>query len=190
MYNIDVLNSNIQLCKQCELNSLQVNQKNTKNGTGKLYGWFGGDTADIMFVGMNPSYNRFENLEYAFGGKNFSEGTGVEFIKILKNAGVLERSYVTNLCKCSSNDNQIQQRFVNMCVIWLMEEVCIVRPKILFMLGNSVEKCITNNESITDFLILYNVKVVKIAHPNYVVSYHKSLTEKYTDEIRQAARIG
>jgi uracil-DNA glycosylase family 4 len=167
----------IDSCNKCSLHSLDINKKDIKKGYGKLYGWKIGDEIKYIFVGMNPSYNRFEGLEYTFGGYDFNKGTGIEFIKLLKDIDVLKDSYITNVVKCSSFDNKIKSENVKSCLEIFKEEIKENNPKMIIALGNDVY----------DFLINENlgVEIIKIWHPNYVFSYNREKINDYKKIIEE-----
>lgn len=186
MSNKSEIDEEIQKCNKCELSVLKYNVKNKDIGYGKLLGWFGGnDNAEFMFLGMNPSFNRYPDLEYAFGGKNFSKETGIEFIKILNDVGILCNSYITNVHKCSSEYNTIDFDNCEICSCYLKEELELVKSKVLITLGNVVSKFVKYSKSISEYLIYSNMKVINIYHPNYVISYNKNKLKEYTEIIKK-----
>jgi DNA polymerase len=184
--NKQQIDDKIQKCKKCYLCSFHANLHNESAGTGKLLGWFGGSTADFMFVGMNPSHNRFPGLQYAFGGKGYDQGTGVEFVKLLEDVGVLERSYVTNLVKCSTESNQISKDQIIACEENLRDEIELVKPKVLIAMGRLVSQFIKRNVQFYEFLIYNSIELKEIWHPNFVYSYGRHRIEEYRRSISEA----
>jgi very-short-patch-repair endonuclease/uracil-DNA glycosylase len=98
---LDKINKDIQACTRCELCDLDYNKKDIAKGYGKLYGWKGGTKkCRFLFIGMNPSYNRFPGHEYAFGGVEGSPGSGRKFNELLKETGMFEEIFCDNLIHC------------------------------------------------------------------------------------------
>lgn len=183
---LDVINSEIQQCSRCKLSQLQFNVKNKKLGYGKLYGWSGNRDASsilFMFVGMNPSHRRFPNIEYAFGGSTFAKGTGVEFVKMLGDLNLKEKSFIDNLCHCSSINNRVNYINAQKCFKHLLREIKVFKNlRRVIALGNFVYDTLTElfEENNVD------IPVSKIWHPNFVISYRRDLLSLYIDEIKSA----
>lgn len=174
------INKRIQACQKCPLASLECNIKDVKKGTGKLYGWRGGSSPiRFFFIGMNPSHNRFENLEYAFGGRDFDEGTGVEFVNILKMIGILEVSCVDNIVHCSTEDNKIDDSHILNCLPFLRQEFDLHTPEKFIALGNQVHEALVQH-----FEPEEQKKLVKVWHPNYVISRNPGLMGEYIRKIK------
>jgi len=181
---LEQLNNNIQSCQKCELCKLEFNIKDVSQGFGKLYGWKGGtNKCRFLFIGMNPSHNRFQNLEFAFGGRDENQGPGKAFVNTLKESGVINEIYVTNLIKCSSSSNTINETWINCCILHLLNEIEILRPT----------KIITMGSQVYDFLSVYftnnniQIKIQNIWHPSYVFSYRRVSKEQYIKKIKKAA---
>jgi uracil-DNA glycosylase family 4 len=173
------LNNEIQNCQRCSISNLEFNIKEASKGYGKLYDWRGGNKKiKYFFIGMNPSHNRFENLEYAFGGRDFNEGTGVEFVNILKQVGIVEHSIVGNICKCSTNDNKINNEQISNCFYFLKKEIELTKPEKLIAMGTQVHVALVSFLETEDLKKLY-----KIWHPNYIVSYNRGLMSEYIKKI-------
>ena len=164
-------------CNACELHKLSFNIENIKMGYGKLHGWKACENAKYFFVGLNPSHRRFRDLEYAFGGPSFSEGTGIEFVKILKDIGILEQSYVTNLVKCSTESNSVMNGHMEACLPILKQEIDEVQPEIVIAMGTPAYQFLAKQE--------IGFPLIKIYHPNYYISYNKNWLGEYMDNIKK-----
>ena len=187
---LDLLNKNIQKCNKCDLHKLEYNVKDIKKGYGKLYGWKGdpdNNNIKFFFVGMNPSKNRFENIEYAFGGRKFDEGTGIEFVKILNDLDILKDSYVSNLVKCSNYDNTISKSHIYDCSRHIIKEIELVKPQKIITMGKQVKD--EFNYLLTfefqDLYKKYRKNLFDIWHPNYVISYKRDRLQEYIDTIKE-----
>lgn len=174
------LDSVIQRCDFCEISKLPFNKYNFNKGTGKLIGWGGKSKTKFFFVGLNPSYRRFPEQIYAFGGDRCEFGTGKEFIEMLRELKLLDRSYITNLVKCSTTTNQVEQIHMNNCFMHLLNEIELVKPKRIIALGKEVGNFLKKSEKISSDLIHY------IYHPNYIFSYQRELINEYREQIKEA----
>lgn len=177
------LNDKIQSCQRCQIAKLSFNIKDISKGYGKLYGWKGGEKkCRFFFIGMNPSYRRFERLEYAFGGKDFSEGTGVEFVGFLKKMGIIDESYISNIVKCSTTDNKINDVHISHCIEYLIEEYEILKPEKILAMGKDAYNALLMNLD-RDSELSY--KLFSIWHPNYVMSYHREKIPQFLKKIEK-----
>lgn len=180
------LNNKIQDCQKCELANLIYNIKDISQGYGKLWGWRGGKKkCRFFFVGMNPSYNRFPNIEYAFGGRDFDKGTGVEFVNYLKELDLIDYSYVTNLVKCSTKTNRIESVHFDNCFEHLYKEYEILKPEKILAMGRDAHTAIMMNYREHEDIIS---RLHSIWHPNYVMSYNRNLISEYKRKIKEICR--
>ena len=177
---LDIINSNIQSCTKCVLWKLECNKKDKSKGFGKLYGWKGGMSKCRFFlVGMNPSYERFSEHEFAFGGIEGTPGAGKKFNNILRETGFFEEIFVDNVVHCSSEDNTIKYTWAKQCFEYLLEEIKILNPEKIVSLGK-------NTFDILRQLFIENnieIPIENVWHPSYVFSYNKVTPEKYKDAL-------
>jgi len=116
----------IQRCNNCELSKLEVN---------KFRPYLKMGTKPILIISQNPSIFRSE-LPYVWGGldkllKNLPPKRAEELVK------VLEKVYVTNICKCSTPQNRAPKKSeINACLKWLQREVEIISPLKIIVLGS------------------------------------------------------
>ena len=175
------LKEQIDCCKDCNLHKLTYNIKDVSKGTGKLHGWaVNPKNVKAFFIGMNPSWNRFPNLELAFGGYNYDKGTGVGFVKLLERLGVIDKCYVTNLVKCSTTDNKITEAQTKACLKHLTAEIKEYNPKVLVCMGNDAY----NNVNLK-----FDKPTIKIWHPNYIFSYNRTKLKEYESQIMDIFEI-
>lgn len=177
---LEKINASIQACSNCELCNLECNKKDVSKGFGKLYGWRGSmRKCCFLFVGMNPSYNRFAGHEYAFGGINGSPGPGEKFNQLLKETDVFEQMFIDNLIHCSSSSNTIRKTWAKACFPHLVDEINVLKPKIVIAMGRQVF------EFLNDSFITNNIRLPlkSIYHPSYVFSYHKVSRNEYKNAI-------
>lgn len=177
------INAEIDACNKCAISRLRFNVRDLSKGYGKLCGWRGSDDVDFFFVGMNPSYRRFANIKYAFGGSSFDKGTGVEFVKILDGLGVKNRSAIDNLCHCSTESNSISALNALNCFPFLLQEIKLLDPIKIIAMGDRtfdfIEQLIETNS------VRLLSKLVKIHHPNFAISYRRDLLNDYILEIKK-----
>jgi uracil-DNA glycosylase len=131
---------------------------------------------------MNPSHRRFPELEYAFGGSKFDQGTGIKFVKILEDLQIKERSFIDNLCHCSTLTNSINSTQATNCFRYLLRELDLSKPSKIIAMGSKVH-------DILEFLLEdhdeHRQRLREIHHPNFVISYRRSLMTEYVERIRQ-----
>lgn len=131
---IKKIDDEMQQCEKCELGMLDVNKySDGRNGFGKLPTT--GTKFDFVFVGQNPSINRFEFS--AFCGRT----SGDTFKELLEEAGIkFEDVAITNLVKCStSNNSPPDQEIINVCMQnWLAKEIETMKPKMIIAMGRTV----------------------------------------------------
>lgn len=182
---LDKINDKIQACTKCELCELVENKKDISKGFGKLYGWRGGiKKCRFMFVGMNPSHNRFAGHEYAFGGIDGSPGPGREFNKLLKETGIFDEIFCDNVVHCSTSSNSINDLYSKACFSFLFEEIQVLKPEVIIAMGKQVF------EILLSFFKENNIQIPlkSIWHPSYVFSYQRSSREKYKTLILEACK--
>lgn len=173
------INEKIQICTNCELHKLECNVKDISKGYGKLYGWKAGQKCRFMFLGMNPSYVRFPQHEYAFGGIKGTPGPGEKFNSILKETGVFDNIFCDNIVHCSSLTNEIKLSWAQSCFTHLFEEIKILQPKKIIVMGKQV------NNILNSIFIENNIKIPisNIWHPSYVFSYRRATVNEYKEMI-------
>jgi uracil-DNA glycosylase family 4 len=179
------INEKIQACTKCELCQLVENKKDISKGYGKLYGWRGGKKkCRFLFVGMNPSYNRFAGHEYAFGGVEGSPGPGEKFNNLLKETGIFDEIFCDNIIHCSSSTNAINNAWSRACFPFLLEEVKVLKPQIIIAMGRQVFEILLNMCRENNI----RIPIKSIWHPSYVFSYQRSTPEEYKAFIMQACK--
>jgi uracil-DNA glycosylase family 4 len=99
----------------------------------------GSEYAEIMLIGLGPGYH--ENLE----GRPFVGAAGKLLDGLLKLSG-LERGdvYITNIMKCYLPENKAKEEEIKACTPYLDDQVEIIKPKVIILLGNVATKYIFN----------------------------------------------
>lgn len=166
----------IKNCRNCSLykNQEPLIDKKTK--------------CDVMWVGL--SAKKVEDVNNNFPlENNTNSGKLIEDIEKRKpNLNF----YKTNLVKCLPLSEKSKLRYptnneMEMCIKNLLIEINELKPKLIFLLGNSVSKfvmqyCKNNN-------IQIDAHILSIEHPSYICVYRRKNMESYikkvTDEIER-----
>jgi len=160
-------------CKRCKnLCDEEFNTEDIRYGFGKLKGLHIGN--NFLFVGMNPS-----NVRGIYGTFAFDGGFGLEFLRMIN---YLNECTITNIVKCSTKNNKIDERLINKCGNrFLLKEIQILKPKVIVPLGKQVAKFF-DAELYKESIFEYNDReaiVFPINHPNYVLSYGGMSVDDY-----------
>lgn len=161
----------IQLCKRCDLCKNQIPLTNKKVA------------ADVMLVGLSA--------------KIVEDPKNTPPLSVETNSGKIIRQiedrfpritfYETNLVKCPPLDNKNKLRYPNLsekktCVDNLLQEINVLKPKIVFALGKEVylflQSYLKDNKTIQD-------KLIYIEHPSYIYVYKRKFIEDYIKKIRK-----
>lgn len=171
--NLELLNDGVQRCMRCKLHELVVNDSTTADNNGKLLlnNLINNASNDkILFVGLNPSYRRFDPSLRAFRGiddkatlDNFKT-SGDLFMLCLKRSKLVDYDiWVTNLLKCSTVANSVPtEENLEMCYNeWLVKELQYLKPKVVVCMGSVVYKFLVEKK--------LKYKVIKMYHPSYAM---------------------
>ena len=120
------LHSSISVCTQCSLHETRIRPVLPEGSPG----------AGIMLIAQSPG--KVENQT----GRMFTGPSGRVFDELLLNAGVSRSDfYLTNLIKCmlvKSRDPSREQW--DTCTPWLINEIELVKPKVIVPLGFQATK--------------------------------------------------
>lgn len=108
-------------------------------------------------------------------------------------------SYKTNLVKCVPLSDSKKIRYPNRkeikcCIDYLQEEIEVLSPKIVFLLGEKVCSSISKHYSIEfekwdsfnySYKLINNVYYVPIHHPSYIHVYKRKHVNLYIESIQQ-----
>ena len=133
MYNnIEELEQAIQGCKKCKLCN---NRNNIVLGSGN-------PNAEIMFIGEGPGAD--EDIQ----GKPFVGKAGKLMNMALQGLDIKrEELYIANIVKCRPPSNRNpEQDEIKACLDYLRNQVMIVKPKIIVLLGSVALKSILGKE--------------------------------------------
>jgi len=136
--NWEKLNEAIKGCKKCKL---------CKNRRNIVFG-VGNQNADVMFIGEGPGADEDMQGEPFVGKAGKLMNMAFEMVGIVR-----EDVYIANVVKCRppSNRNPEQDEQLS-CLDYLRNQVILVKPKIIVLLGSIALKSILGQEyGITSF---------------------------------------
>jgi DNA polymerase len=156
-------------CNKCDL---------AKTRTNAVPG-LGYDKSEIIFIGEAPGRN--EDLK----GEPFVGTAGKILSEALEYAGLpRNRVYITNVVKCRPpNNRQPNIPEIDSCNNYLLEELRLICPKIICILGNTAFGSLLNGNSITK----YRGKIIKRDGRIYFVTVHPAAVI-YNPQLRQVLK--
>ena len=130
--NWDELESSIVNCKKCKL---------CRNRTNIVFG-VGNKNADIMFIGEGPGADEDKQ------GEPFVGKAGQLMNKAFEGLGIDRNSvYIANIIKCRPPQNRVPESDeTEACLDYLRNQVILVKPKIIVLLGSTALKNILGKE--------------------------------------------
>ena len=164
----------VKTCKKCEL-------CNTRNNA---VPGIGNENADVVFIGEAPGKN--EDLH----GEPFIGTAGKRLDDALENAGLRRSSvYITNIVKCRPPNNRIPNDTErSMCINYLEEELRIINPKIICLLGNTPFYSILGGKEISKNhgqIISKNGRVYFISFHPAATIYNQKLRIVFKNDIKK-----
>lgn len=177
MAGLDELANSIKDCRKCKLADYR---------TQVVFG-VGRPDADLMFVGEAPGYN--EDLQ----GEPFVGAAGRLLDRVILEETALTRQdvYITNVVKCRPPNNRNPENDeIIACNPVLMQQIEIIKPKVICALGNVAAKTLLNrNEGISRLrgkaLKMGQIMIVPTYHPAAVLR-NPNLIEDFRSDIRLA----
>ncbi|MBP3707268.1 MAG: uracil-DNA glycosylase [Clostridia bacterium] len=130
--NWDDLKKSIENCKKCKL---------CTNRTNIVFG-SGNKNADIMFIGEGPGAD--EDVQ----GLPFVGKAGKLMNMAFEGLGIKrEDVYITNIVKCRPPQNRVPEaNEAEACLNYLRNQVILVKPKIIVLLGSTALKNILGSD--------------------------------------------
>lgn len=154
--SLEEINEIVKKCKKCKL---CIDRTNTVFGVGSK-------DADIMFVGEGPGAD--EDKE----GDPFVGKAGKLMNQAFIGLGICrENIYITNIVKCRPPSNRTPlKEEANACLDYLRNQVMLIKPKIVVLLGNTALKNILGDEygitaSRGKWVIKKDIKYMPTFHP-------------------------
>ncbi len=155
---LETIKQNVIKCTKCELCKTRTNAVPGK----------GNFQSDVIFVGEAPGRNEDKN------GEPFIGVAGKKLSIALDEAGISRDDvYITNIVKCRPPNNRVpttDER--DTCKEYLKQEISIIKPKIICILGNTAFNSILGGSEITKF----RGKVVRKDNLLYFLTIHPAAT--------------
>ncbi len=155
---LDVIKQNVIKCTKCDLCKTRTNSVPGK----------GNFQSDVIFVGEAPGRNEDKN------GEPFVGVAGKKLSIALEEAGISRDAvYITNIVKCRPPNNRVPSTSErNTCQEYLKQEISVIKPKIICILGNTAFNSILGGSEITKF----RGKVVRKDNQLYFLTIHPAAT--------------
>ena len=156
--SLEVIQEDVKTCKKCDLCNTR---KNAVPGKGN-------QKADVVFIGEAPGKN--EDLH----GEPFIGTAGKRLDDALENAGLARNSvYITNIVKCRPPNNRVPNDIEkSMCHNYLDDELTIISPKIICLLGNTPFHSILGGKEISK----NHGKIISKDNRKYFITFHPAAT--------------
>jgi len=155
---LEVIRQNVINCTKCDLCKTRTNAVPGK----------GNFQSDVIFVGEAPGRNEDKN------GEPFIGVAGKKLSIALDEAGISRDAvYITNIVKCRPPNNRVPKTNErDTCQEYLKQEISIIKPKIICILGNTAFNSILGGSEITKF----RGKIVRKDNQLYFLTIHPAAT--------------
>ena len=155
---LEKLKQDVIKCKKCNLCKTRTNSVPGK----------GNFKSDVIFIGEAPGKNEDKN------GEPFIGVAGKKLSNALEEANISrEDVYITNVVKCRPPNNRVPNTDErNTCQQYLKDEIKIIKPKIICVLGNTAFNSVLGGSEITKF----RGKVIKKDGQLYFITIHPAAT--------------
>jgi len=156
--NLETIKQRVINCTKCELCKTRTNSVPGK----------GNFQADVIFVGEAPGRN--EDMK----GEPFVGVAGNKLSIALEKAGISrEEVYITNIVKCRPPNNRVPNKIEReTCQDYIRQEISIIKPKIICILGNTAFNSMLGGSEITKF----RGKTVRKNNQLYFLTVHPAAT--------------
>jgi DNA polymerase len=155
---LEIIKQNVIKCTKCDLCKTRTNSVPGK----------GNFQSNVIFVGEAPGKNEDKN------GEPFIGIAGKKLTIALEEAGISrDEVYITNIVKCRPPNNRVPSNIErNTCQEYLKEEISIIKPKIICILGNTVFNSILGGSEIMKF----RGKIARKNNLLYFITIHPAAT--------------
>jgi len=155
---LETIKQNVIKCIKCDLCKTRTNAVPGK----------GNFQSDVIFVGEAPGRNEDKN------GEPFIGVAGKKLSIALDEAGISrDEVYITNIVKCRPPNNRVPNTDErDTCKEYLKQEISIIKPKLICILGNTAFNSILGGSEITKF----RGKVVRKDNLLYFLTIHPAAT--------------
>ena len=158
MSKLEEIKNQVIECTKCELCKTRTNSVPGK----------GNFQSDVIFVGEAPGRNEDKH------GEPFVGAAGKRLSAALEESGITrDEIYITNVVKCRPPNNRVPNTNErSTCQEYLQEEISIIKPKIICILGNTAFNSILGGSEITK----YRGKLVRKNNQLYFLTVHPAAT--------------
>ena len=155
---LETIKQNVIKCTKCDLCKTRTNAVPGK----------GNFQSDVIFVGEAPGRNEDKK------GEPFIGVAGKKLSIALDEAGISRDDvYITNIVKCRPPNNRVPNTDErDTCKEYLKQEISIIKPKLICILGNTAFNSILGGSEITKF----RGKVVRKNNLLYFLTIHPAAT--------------
>jgi len=155
---LETIKQNVIKCTKCDLCKTRTNAVPGK----------GNFQSDVIFVGEAPGRNEDRK------GEPFVGVAGKKLSIALDEAGISRDAvYITNIVKCRPPNNRVPKTSErDTCQEYLKQEISIIKPKIICILGNTAFNSILGGSEITKF----RGKIVRKDNQLYFLTIHPAAT--------------
>jgi DNA polymerase len=163
---LQVIKQNVIKCEKCDLCKTRTNSVPGK----------GNFKSNVIFVGEAPGRNEDKH------GEPFIGVAGKKLSAALEEAGISrEDVYITNIVKCRPPKNRVPTTTErDTCKDYLKQEISIIKPKIICILGNTAFNSLLGGSEITKF----RGKLVQKENQLYFLTVHPAATIYNQDLIK------
>jgi DNA polymerase len=155
---LETIKQNVIECTKCNLSKTRTN---SVPGKGNFH-------SSVIFVGEAPGKNEDKK------GEPFIGIAGKKLSIALEEAGISrEEVYITNIVKCRPPKNRVPTTVEReTCQEYLKQEIAIIKPKIICVLGNTAFNSLLGGSEITKF----RGKLVRKENQLYFLTVHPAAT--------------
>ena len=140
----------------------------------------GNPNADVILIGEAPGKNEDQK------GEPFVGSAGKILNDMLDSAGIKRNDvYITNIVKCRPPNNRVPTKDEeDSCLDFITQEIEIINPKIICVLGNTAYNTLLGGKEITK----NHGKVIENDGKKYFVTFHPAATiynQKLVNELKK-----
>ncbi len=164
----------------CHLCTLAKSRKNILFGDGN-------PKADIMFIGDNPGVSEDEM------GTLFAGRSGEMLVNMIEKVLLIpkEEVYITTILKCRPPENRVPTlEEVSCCKPYLMQQIGMVKPKIIIALGSTSFHHLTGEydtsiDQVRGLVLNFGeAKLIPTFHPSFLLRNPSAKKEVYADMLK------
>lgn len=157
----------VKACEECPLHA--AGRTNVVPGQGNP------DAPDVMFIGEAPGEEEDQQ------GLAFVGAAGKFLTKMIEAMGYTrEQVFIANICKCRPPRNRVPDAMeMQKCLPFLREQIRVIRPKVIVLLGGTAIKGILNSQTgVTRMQGAWTsydgIPVMPTYHPSYIIRFENS----------------